>query len=220
MSVGITKYGNSNNNTLEGYDGDDTLYGYGGNDSLYGYDGSDWLYGHDGDDVISGHDGDDYLFGGEGKDILFGDSGNDFFWGGSGWDKMGGSAGDDIMYGSSGNDVLLGGGDNDRLYGSDSTAKGFYEIDELTGNQGADVFVLGTQFGGGGAWYTADGEHDYAYIQDFNRAEGDKIQVFGSASDYTLTPFGDGMDINYQGELIGYVANTTNVIIPEDFTFV
>jgi hypothetical protein len=60
----------------------------------------------------------------------------------------------------------------------------------------------------------------YATITDVDWSQGDKFQVYGSASDYTLTPFGDGIDINYQGDLIGYVQNTDNVMIPNDFIFV
>ncbi len=67
--------------------------------------------------------------------------------------------------------------------------------------------------------YSAGG---YATITDFDWAEGDKFQVYGSASDYSLQEdtFNGGIDILYQGDLIAYVSNTTDVVIAEDFIFV
>ncbi|HEY9771298.1 MAG TPA: hypothetical protein V6C71_22845, partial [Coleofasciculaceae cyanobacterium] len=83
-----------------------------------------------------------------------------------------------------------------------------------SGGAGADTFVLGDAMG---AFYQGSG---YATITDLNWTEGDKIQAYGSTSDYTLTSFGNGIDINYQGDLIGHVENTSDVVISEDFTFV
>ncbi|MDJ0743360.1 MAG: calcium-binding protein [Xenococcaceae cyanobacterium MO_167.B27] len=212
IPIGNTKWGDNGDNSLDGTPYDDTLYGRDGNDTLKGNDGSDWLYGEDGDDQISGHDGNDYLFGGDGKDVLSGDGGNDFFSGGSGNDVMGGSIGDDIMYGDSGNDQLLGGGNDDILHGSNSTAKGAYEYDKLRGDGGADVFVLGTTFGGGGAWYTGLG---YATIEDFDWKEGDKIQLYGSINDYStftgnwLGSSATDTAITYKGDVIGVLQDVS-----------
>ena len=128
-----------------------------------------------------------------------------------------GTPGPDFIVGTVGNDTLFGLGGNDTLSGF---GFGPSEFDTLSGGAGADTFVLGNA---NGAFYqdgSTQGFGSFATITDFNFAEGDKFQVFGSASDYTLTPFDNGIDINYKGDLIGFVENTTDVILSEDFIFV
>lgn len=87
------------------------------------------------------------------------------------------------------------------------------QLDRLYGGAGADLFVLGTSSTFAGSAFT----EGMAFILDFNRAEGDKIQVYGSASDYTLSPFFSGTSIAYQGDVIG-VVNTS--ITVSDLNFV
>ncbi len=208
--------------------GDDIVYGWSGDDYLYGESGDDYLYGESGDDYLDGGSGDDYLDGGSGDDYLDGWTGNDDLYGGSGDDILLGYYGNDDLYGESGDDELYGEADNDDLYGGsgdDILNGGGYgydsgEYDTVTGGSGADTFVLGDAWGSFYLDSYYKGWGSYATITDFDWAEGDKFQVHGSASDYTLTPFGSGIDINYQGDLIGYVSNTTDVIIEEDFVFV
>lgn len=127
-----------------------------------------------------------------------------------------GGAGDDYIEGLDGDDCLLGGAGDDTLVGSDPWVwdSGAGEFDTLSGGAGADTFILGDSYE---AYYQGFG---FATITDFNWAEGDQIQVFGSIDDYTLTTFADGMDILYQGDLIGFVENTTDVIPSYDFIFV
>jgi G8 domain/PKD domain/RTX calcium-binding nonapeptide repeat (4 copies) len=87
--------------------------------------------------------------------------------------------------GTTGNDVLTGGAGNDVLLGTtvDSLNAGTGEIDLLTGYRGTDTFVLGNK----NSSFYAEGEaNDYALIQDFNRFEGDRIQLKGSSNDYIL----------------------------------
>lgn len=93
------------------------------------------------------------------------------------------------------------------------------ESDVMTGDSGADTFVLGSTLG---VYYLGAGR---ATITDFNRAEGDLIQVTGSLSDYSLTPYEGGMILGYQqGEgqknVIAYLQNNTDASLSYDFTVV
>jgi peptidyl-prolyl cis-trans isomerase B (cyclophilin B) len=99
-----------------------------------------------------------------------------------------GYTGNDTLKGESGNDVL----------------KGESGYDNLTGGAGADIFVLDSGLG-------------YDTITDFSWQEGDKFQVTGILSDYSVQPFGEGTDILYQGSLIAYVQNPTFIVPSLDF---
>ena len=217
------------NDDLDGGSGDDTLYGWTGNDTLYGDSGNDKLYGESGNDLIDGWSGNDSLYGGSGNDTLLGYSGNDYLSGSSGHDSLNGESGDDTLLGGTGSDTLVGGSGNDRLNGYGGTT-GEYDI--LSGDysssqpgvedydDGADTFVLGDSFG---AFYLGSG---YATITDFYWVEGDKFEVYGSASDYSLTSQnwsgGSALDtvIRYNNDIIAVVEDTTNVVNPNDFNFV
>ena len=190
-----------------------TEYWTGGSGNDYkDYTGSDnfWANGRGGNDFIWGSIGNDTLWGEYGNDTLKGWSGNDYLYGESGSDYLYGESGSDYLYGGSGKDTLDG-------YGSG------VEYDDLWGGGDADTFVLGNAFG---AYYKGSGAVlGYAAINDFDWTQGDKIQVFGSASDYTLQPFpniGDSgvVDIYYKGERIGLVNSTADVSISRDFIFV
>ena len=86
------------------------------------------------------------------------------------------------------NDIITGTAAADRLNGvpSGSTLRGRGSRDELTGRAGNDIFVLGDASG----TYYDDGQPanrgttDMAIIQDF--ASGDKIQLWGESSMYSL----------------------------------
>lgn len=208
-------------NYIDGWSGDDNIYGEGGNDTLLGYTGNDY---------IDGWTGDDSIYGESGNDTLLGYTGYDFLSGGSGDDSLFGESGHDTLLGGSGSDTLVGGSGSDYIDGYGGYA---YEYDVLTGEgsgsapgvnssgyDGADTFVLGDVFG---AYYQGAG---YATITDFFWAEGDTIQVHGSASDYSLG-FQDWSGssatdtlIYYQNDLIGVVQDTTNVFTSADFTYV
>ena len=190
--------GNAGNNVLNGGYGADTLIGNAGNDSLFGGDGNDRLlggagfdrlFGGTGNDVLNGGigadtldggvgndsllggDGNDRLLGGVGFDRLFGGTGNDVLDGGIGTDTLDGGVGNDSLLGRDGNDRLLGGLGNDRLVGG--TGK-----DQLTGGMGADQFVFTNRLDSGAGPTGRD------VITDFNRAQGDKINL--SAIDANL----------------------------------
>ncbi|NEN94901.1 MAG: protease [Moorea sp. SIO3I7] len=221
--------GNSANNKLLGNSGNDTLYGYGGNDTLDGGTGNDTLDGGNGDDLLYLGDGNDYVnitslgddtfHGGNGNDYIYGYTGNERYYGDAGNDTLKGFSGDDTMIGGANSDTLFGGSGDDVLTGSNPNVfnSGTGEYDNLTGNAGADIFVLGDSYE---AYYRGVG---YANILDFNSNEGDRIRVFGSASSYSLYySVTDPSDITifYQGDLIGILDETTNVSISRDFIFV
>ena len=215
------------------------LWGLGGNDTLYGWTESnpdlatnDELYGdrtpqpgqiqYDPNTNPPGIPGDDIIYGGGGHDKLYGDGGNDFLIGDKlfgGWsapignDLLDGGEGNDWLYGGGGNDTLLGGSDNDYLDG----AFGGYtsEQDKLTGGSGADVFSLGYTGSYTEIKYLGEG---FATITDFTYWEGDKIQIGGSISDYTLDKSANisGLDtldtaIYRNGDLIAVVQDKTDV---------
>jgi Ca2+-binding RTX toxin-like protein len=220
--------GGSGNDSLYGGNGNDTMYGGNGNDNLIGDAGNDILYGNGDNDYLDGLLGNDIIYGGLGNDTVKGDEGHDTLYGGDNNDTIGGWLGNDQLYGDSGNDTLAGsfgndylngGTGNDRLNGYGSSNSG--EIDTLTGGANSDIFELGNT---AGAYYLGSGR---AVITDFNRIEGDKFQVFGSISNYTLIKnvnWGGSSALDtqilYQGDLIGIAQDTTNVFLTLDFVFV
>ncbi len=183
------------------------------NDYLIGTTGADYLFGDDGTDALIGNSGNDTLDGWNGSDLLKGNAGHDTLLGYNGDDILVGGSGNDKLYGEAGNDLLIG-------IENDISSGGNGEHDTLSGGTGADTFVLGDAISNFYLDNSKPGWGSYATITDFDWSEGDKFQVYGSASDYTLTPFDNGIDINYKGDLIGYVENTTNVLMPDDFIFV
>ncbi|WP_156139385.1 Ig-like domain-containing protein [Aeromonas diversa] len=89
-----------------------------------------------------------------GDDTLYGGQGNDILFGQGGDDILFGGAGSDHLYGGVGNDTLIGGMGNDTL----------------RGESGADTF----------AWQQGDagpGQMAKDYIVDFNRSEGDRLDL-------------------------------------------
>ena len=148
---------------------------------------------------LRGGSGRDTLRGGGSGDELFGNRGSDFLFGESGGDELYGGTANDRLDGGDGNDLLVGFG------GSTS------DTDTMIGGAGADIFQLGDA---SQVFYTTGSTH--GRILDFNRAEGDKIAINGSAANYTLehtTNFigqADQLDtrIFFNGDLIGIVADT------------
>jgi Ca2+-binding RTX toxin-like protein len=164
----------------------------------FGRAGNDTLYGSDG--------GDDTLYGNRGNDTLFGNGGGDVLVGGYGADYLSGGDGSDYLSGGVGNDYI-------NAYGVGTE----FEFDSLEGGTGADIFVLGEDFA-----YYVDPGNENATIVDFNREEGDKIQVFGSISDYSfMESASGGTQIIYQGISIAVVENVsvTDLSLQLDFSF-
>lgn len=160
--------------------------------------------------VQRGTYGDDVLIGEAAADYLHGMGGNDTIYGGTGNDFLDGDFSNIVL----GNDVLYGGAGNDTL-------RGGYGSDTLTGGAGADKFDF---------HYGYDSSVDT--ITDFSRNQGDKIEVLGSLSDYSLDQTqnisgGSGLDtaIYYTNpatsftSLLAIIQDTTQVSLSSDFIF-
>ncbi|MBD2152934.1 calcium-binding protein [Leptolyngbya sp. FACHB-16] len=184
--------GNSLDNYLQGKAGDDHLSGQSGNDIFYGGAGSDAIFGGTGRDIasysgsytgytasfsitgavrVTSSEGTDLLTGieriefGSGGfyNVRVGNDGNErltadpnvwsLLFGGGGNDTLTGGNGNDTLAGSSGNDVLIGGNGNDILTGGVGTDKFRFNVK----SEGIDL------------------------IKDFNRGEGDKIEIVKSS---------------------------------------
>jgi Ca2+-binding RTX toxin-like protein len=161
---------------IKGKNGRDNLSGTADADVIYGLGGADTVWGHDGNDLIYGGDGDDYLMGMSGNDELHGDAGRDTLQGQHGHDILYGGAGNDSLWGGTGGDTMRGGTGADIFnFGRsmDSTARTTEQVQAITGDTG-DVAGIDK-------------------IMDFNRAEGDRIDVSRiDAFDYTR----DGLNEN------------------------
>jgi hypothetical protein len=177
------------------------------NDNLQGTNRKDRIYGNAGNDNIDGRQENDILLGEAGNDDIRGGDGADSLYGGAGNDTLNGSNQNDLLTGGTGNDRLEGGGGNDILIGVDptSTTPGRGEIDTLRGGAGADLFILGDA----NQLYYNDGipllagTNDYARIETFNLAEGDRIQLRGRSSDYVFSTVGNNTEICLRDGILG-----------------
>jgi cysteine-rich repeat protein len=158
--TGITLFGTSANDVLEGTpDGDrivagagrDVVRALGDSDCVFGGSGDDALAGDDGNDRIVGEGGRDELDGGDGKDELVGGSGNDALRGDDGDDELVGEGGNDILEGGAGDDSLSGGNENDDLIGGPDT-------DTIRGGEGDDFLIVAAGDVPAGATEHLDGE--------------------------------------------------------------
>jgi serralysin len=237
-----TLLGNELANTLDGGAGADTLRGNGGNDTLLGRAGSDLLDGGAGNDTLSGGESDDVLIGGAGNDTLDGGAGNDTasyasgsaavrvslaisgaqttggggndtligienFIGGTGADILIGDGAANVLNGGNGADQLLGGGGSDILIGGGGR-------DMLEGGEGGDVFRFTAMGDLSGTTVTSADT-----ILDFNRAQGDRIDLSGidavkqtSAVNDAFTWIGSGAFTKVAGQLRYVVTNGVGLV--------
>ncbi len=179
--------------------GIDTLNGGNGNDALDGGTSADLMKGGAGNDIYFVDDpGDtvielvaegvdtvvtsmDYTLGANLENLTIAD-----FSAATGT----GNNSDNTLIASQQNNLLSGLRGNDTLVGDGTANRGSSQRDTLTGGAGGDLFVLGTS---GGRFYddgnpNTDGQFDYALITDFTPSAGDLLQLFGSASQYLLSP--------------------------------
>jgi Ca2+-binding RTX toxin-like protein len=185
--------GGAGNDTLWAEDGADTLDGGADDDDLYAADGADSLSGGAGNDGLDGGAGADTMVGGVGDDSYAVDhagdvvvesshslAGRDVVVASISWTLGAGleelvvvgdvgvaGAGNSLanrISGALGADTLGGGGGADTLTGSAGA-------DELTGGAGADRFRFRSASESGVAPGTRD------VIKDFNRAQGDRIDL-------------------------------------------
>lgn len=189
-------YGNGGNDTLVGLDGRDFLFGYGGNDSLDGGPQTDFLRGGDGNDLLAGGGDFDDLHGNQGNDTLQGQDGDDWVVGGKDNDQLSGDAGSDIVYGNLGNDTCYGGDGNDLIRGgqNDDVLYGGAGDDWLSGDKHNDTIS-----GGAGAdTFHTFGDAGIDRVLDFNRAEGDRVQL-DPGTVYTFAQSGGDVVISMHG---------------------
>ena len=188
---------------------------------------------------------DDDIVGSNGVDHINGRNGNDGIKGRGSSDRLNGGNGNDDLIGGSGNDVLVGGAGSDKLVGTDYASGGRGEIDRLRGGSGADTFVLGevkstletnslrrNEVAGQTArqkqYYLdngfANGNDSYAIIEDFNPAQGDKIQLIdpemmgnqvGTLFDQKAYIVGPSPIQGIQGSAI-YLSSPYNTFSPPD----
>ena len=179
--------GNEADNRLLGGAGNDSLSGGAGQDFLRGEAGDDHIVGGAGFDDIHGNMGNDTEYGGEGDDWVVGGQDNDLLYGEAGADIMYGNMGDDTMYGGAGEDLMRGGQHNDIMYGGDGA-------DWMSGDRGDDSL-----FGGAGAdTFYAFADSGLDRIMDFNRAEGDRVQI-GEGAAYSYAQAGADVVVSLGG---------------------
>jgi Ca2+-binding RTX toxin-like protein len=204
--------GGDSSDTLLGGAGNDWLNGgYGGNDSLVGGTGNDTytlnLEGGASVVELAGGGTDTVLLNGGFYQFTLGQNLENVIIG-SAFSVTGNNANNELT-GNGSSNVLSGLRGNDTLTGDGTENRGTGSVDTLTGGLGADVFVLGTSAGvfymgaggndsmpggegmpgeGGmpGGADTVTGAQDYALITDFNPAQGDRLQLHGDASRYSL----------------------------------
>lgn len=168
-------------------------------DRVTGWSAADVVVLGKGNDFASTGAGKDYIFAGEGRDVLYGGAGADQLFGGSGSDtasyagsaggvrvnltlttaQSGGQAAGDILTsienvtGSAKSDVLIGNSAANNLTGG-------HGRDTLTGGKGADRFDFNS---------LADSKtgSNRDVMQDFHRAQHDKIDLAGIDADTHLT---------------------------------
>ena len=192
-----------------------------GSATIFGTADSETLQGLDGDDVINGGYGDDRIMGGAGNDVLDGDRGSDLLMGGAGDDTLiaDSDAGEPVV----GQDYDPNAGRNgeidpatDRIYPNQP----FVADDILVGGEGADTFLIKPQINakediiqkhteadGRINWANVAGENDNVHdhwvdsigtdiIADYDKAEGDRIQVYG----HTTAPEISYADVDGDGD--------------------
>ncbi len=148
-------------------------------------------------------------------------AGNDRIKARKGDDFVDGGLGDDRLWGGPGSDTLIGGLDNDMLVGGGyfGSNNGLSDIDTLTGDDGADRFVLGNRRH---AFYALGGADDYALITDLSLAEGDTIQLSNQFS-YSLgvapegTADGRGLFVEKNGatDLVAVIQGTDDLVLTD-----
>ena len=184
-----------------GSSGHDHLNGTTGGNTLLGGRGDDDVSGMAGNDTLNGGTGNDKMWGGSGNDNLDGGSGNDVLVGGFGADRMTGGAGNDVLLSRSDAGEMVAAQDGKTQIFAQETAAFKAVNDTLTGGAGGDTFrfegmvnakdsIVAKHVNDDGTidWVGVTGEngavHDHwvdgfgnDVIRDFNRAQGDKIEI-------------------------------------------
>lgn len=179
----------------------DHLNGTTGNNMLFGGASADTVAGMAGNDRLDGGSGDDKVWGGSGNDQLGGGNGADILVGGFGADRMDGGNGNDILLSRSDAGEMVAAQDGTTLLFAEESAAFTAVNDTLVGGRGADTFrfeglinapdeIIARHVNDDGTidWAGVTGENDNVHdhwidgfggdvIRDFNRAQGDKIEI-------------------------------------------
>src|SRR5215475_4047220 len=184
-----------------GSSGHDHLNGTESGNMLFAGRGDDEVAGKSGNDMLDGGNGNDDIWGGSGNDRLSGGSGNDMLTGGFGADRLDGGNGNDVLLSRSDAGEMVAAQDGTTQIFADETAAFKAVNDVLTGGRGADTFrfeglvnakdeIVAKHVNADGTidWHGVTGENDNVHdhwvdgfgndvITDFNRAQGDKIEI-------------------------------------------
>lgn len=179
-----------------GTDGADSLIGGMANDTFAGGAGEDFIRGNEGADLLIGNGAFDDMHGNQGDDTLFGGDGGDWVVGGKDQDRLYGEDGGDVVLGNLGRDILDGGAGNDVVRGGqgDDVVYGGSGDDFVSGDRGDDII-----FGGLGAdrFHVFDGS-GMDLAMDFNRADGDRVEVLPGAT-WTVAEVGGDVVVTVDG---------------------
>ena len=184
-----------------GSSGHDHLNGTTGGNALFAGAGDDDVAGMAGNDTLNGGSGADKLWGGSGNDNLSGGSGNDLLVGGFGADVMNGGSGNDVLLSRSDAGEMVAAQDGKTQIFATETAAFKAVNDTLIGGAGGDTFrfegmvnakdeIVAKHVNADGTidWAGVTGENNNVHdhwvdgfgndtITDFNRAQGDKIEI-------------------------------------------
>jgi Ca2+-binding RTX toxin-like protein len=184
-----------------GSSGHDHMNGTSSGNVLFAGRQADTIAGMAGNDMLNGGSGDDKVWGGSGNDQLSGGTGNDLLVGGFGADKMDGGNGNDVLLSRSDAGEMVAAQDGTTQIFADETAAFTAVKDVLTGGRGADTFrfeglvnakdeIVAKHVNADGTidWAGVTGENNATHdhwvdgfgndvIRDFNRREGDKIEI-------------------------------------------
>lgn len=205
-----------------GSSAEDHMNGTTSSNTLMGGRGEDSLSGMAGNDMLNGGSGNDKMWGGSGNDNLSGGTGADLLVGGFGSDRMDGGRGNDTLLSRSDAGEMVAAQDGTTQIFADETAAFKSVNDTLTGGSGADTFrfemvvnakdeIVAKHINADGTidWVGVTGEntnvHDHwvdgignDVIRDFNRAQGDKIEISAHTAEVQsiqhLDSNGDGRD--------------------------
>src|SRR5215211_2338309 len=240
--------------------GHDDLKGTTGSNNLFSGASDDNVRGMAGNDTLNGGSGNDNMWGGSGNDNLSGGTGNDVLVGGFGADRMDGGAGNDVLLSRSDAGEMVAAQDGTTQIFAEETAAFKAVNDTLTGGRGADTFrfegmvnakdeIVAKHVNADGTidWVGVTGEngavHDHwvdgfgnDVIRDFNRAQGDKIEISAHTAEVKSIEYkdsnGDGKNdysvitvISQQGnagahdeDLLGTITVYGNLVKQSDIT--
>lgn len=119
-----------------------------------------------------------------------------------------GGNGEEYFVGGGGSDYIWAGPGDDIINATSAELRGDGEWDQLLGAGGADTFLLGDATG---AYYAAQGDSDVAFMPDFE-AGIDQVVLHGSASDYVLSPNGQGevwLSLTSGESIAGFATSST-----------